>query len=1582
MTNDVTTLTLAVDTTDVKTASQTLSQMAVAGDSAAAATTKLEKANAAMVAELKRIGAGVSELVKLTAAEGRAAQAVTLRSKASAAAALASMKASAAIRDEVKAVEKLAPVAHASANELGKLSLTASAIDTSGISRINAELSRAATQAARTASAIGGISGKTVTIQQVSTQAPKQVIASRPSVSTPSVSINSGIATQASSAQAAIDRLTASAKSQSQALSTLNPVVSATASSYRALSSAPIKVEAPIGLGAATSALRAASEQAEKTKVAFSNISFKNVRAPDFKSVNQAASTQSQAIVSKTQESVKASVKVASTVLREEAKAVESIAPAAAVSAGAINKLSQSTASINTSGVEKLTRELSAAATQASRTAKAVDSIHSTSTVSTSSVQQVTRTTSNSESTRVARETQREASRVARETAATQRASERQAATAAAEAKASARTAARSDLDAQNAKTREAAKAARDLAEAQKAQSKAAGNAAFKNTQLGFQLQDFFIQVQAGQSPLTAFIQQGSQLSGTFGGAGNAFRAVLGLLTPLRVAIGATAAAVGAIGFAFYEGSKQSKAFADSIVLTGNFAGQTEDKFNSLAKAIAQTGQVTIASSREAAQAVLSSGQFGPQVFAQATEATALFAEATGQTADEVIKDFARMSGGVAKWAADTNRSIHFLTAAQFDLIKSFEEQGKVVEAQGVVFDALNNRLKQLDPNLGTIERTLRAGKNAWKSFWDAAYDIGRTETIGDKLKKINEDIENADRTKEFTNKVLGRAPGTGSGASDALLQKRSQLTREQFRESEEADRKAVDAGIQQEAIDAGKRNDDRLNKADPARLVKKEKENIERDIKARELAGIVVSDAEKALLRASANTKGGRGSGAGEANQVLRANLDRDLKSIQDILSQERDAFAFNDRFLQGQYQAGKISLQEYYDARRNVSAQGIEAEIATIELENKKLEEFRNKSKDPSERVQASTRIDENSAQIARLRAQGIREQDLLNQEASASFKQLDESVANYNATLEQLLGNEEKAASIRAAIAIQNARVLSSQKGGSVIDIKAYEQALNIQNQFNAVQQRTSVLSAAARTAEETFAEAAEQRGLSLRDTETGVYQIRKAQLDQLGELVKKAQELAEASTNPAIKQFAADLALEYAKAAKAVDPALQRLKQANADLARSISDSITNLPQTFTEAYSRRRQESFDDIKSQKSEYNQRIDQLEQYLAESSDKQDKARLRERIKKLQDERDSTKRESKASSFFKTVGETILAPIGQQVLSTITKVAVSDPLQKMLENSLNSLTTGDGVIGKIFKDAFGVKDDPLATAQTAQAIAVNSTTTALNAFEQALLSASGALPGNVGGGGIAPIFSGDTSENAKGDLGDILGDFGGSVNDVEGGNKDLAKTIPTVTSVLGRLAGVTNSATSALSILPSIISLISSSAGASSASSAGGLFGAIASAFGGGSSTGAASGTFTNELFHDGGIAGQPTTRRTTASNVFAGAVKYHSGGIAGLQPDEVPAILMGGPKGKREEILTAKDPRHRDNLLNPANRPYQRGQHSAGNQQTTNNKNSVINQEFHFNTGGAPVDRRTAQMAGAAVYQQTARANKRYN
>lgn len=61
-----------------------------------------------------------------------------------------------------------------------------------------------------------------------------------------------------------------------------------------------------------------------------------------------------------------------------------------------------------------------------------------------------------------------------------------------------------------------------------------------------------------------------------------------------------------------------------------------------------------------------------------------------------------------------------------------------------------------------------------------------------------------------------------------------------------------------------------------------------------------------------------------------------------------------------------------------------------------------------------------------------------------------------------------------------------------------------------------------------------------------------------------------------------------------------------------------------------------------------------------------------------------------------------------------------------------------------------------------------------------------------------------------------------------------------------------------------------------------------------------------------HTGGLAGAVGgIRRWVPPAIFDGAPRYHGGGIAGLAPDEVPAILQRG-----EEVLTRNDPRHRDN------------------------------------------------------------------
>ncbi len=62
-----------------------------------------------------------------------------------------------------------------------------------------------------------------------------------------------------------------------------------------------------------------------------------------------------------------------------------------------------------------------------------------------------------------------------------------------------------------------------------------------------------------------------------------------------------------------------------------------------------------------------------------------------------------------------------------------------------------------------------------------------------------------------------------------------------------------------------------------------------------------------------------------------------------------------------------------------------------------------------------------------------------------------------------------------------------------------------------------------------------------------------------------------------------------------------------------------------------------------------------------------------------------------------------------------------------------------------------------------------------------------------------------------------------------------------------------------------------------------------------------------------HTGGIVGQDGSQRRNVSPIlFAGARRFHTGGIVGLAPDEAAIIARKG-----EEVLTEGDPRHRNNV-----------------------------------------------------------------
>lgn len=61
----------------------------------------------------------------------------------------------------------------------------------------------------------------------------------------------------------------------------------------------------------------------------------------------------------------------------------------------------------------------------------------------------------------------------------------------------------------------------------------------------------------------------------------------------------------------------------------------------------------------------------------------------------------------------------------------------------------------------------------------------------------------------------------------------------------------------------------------------------------------------------------------------------------------------------------------------------------------------------------------------------------------------------------------------------------------------------------------------------------------------------------------------------------------------------------------------------------------------------------------------------------------------------------------------------------------------------------------------------------------------------------------------------------------------------------------------------------------------------------------------------FHSGGLVGSGGAPRGIHPGAFAGAERFHGGGVTGLGPDEVPIVAK-----RQEEVITRQDPRHRFN------------------------------------------------------------------
>lgn len=258
------------------------------------------------------------------------------------------------------------------------------------------------------------------------------------------------------------------------------------------------------------------------------------------------------------------------------------------------------------------------------------------------------------------------------------------------------------------------------------------------------QFTDIAVSLQGGQAPLTVFLQQGGQLKDMFGGVGPAAKAlggyVLGLVNPFTVA----AAAVGVLGLAYYQGSKEQTAFQLSLITTGNASGATTGALAEMAKRIGDTVGTTGQAASALAQ-LAASGKIASSSFEEIAIAAISWEKASGQAVGTTIAEFNKLADDPVKAVAELNEKYNFLTASVYEQVRAAQEQGDKQAAAAIAEEAyakaLTERAGNIKQNLGTLERAWNDLAGAAKSGWDAILDIGRESNSGPDLTAIQQKI-------------------------------------------------------------------------------------------------------------------------------------------------------------------------------------------------------------------------------------------------------------------------------------------------------------------------------------------------------------------------------------------------------------------------------------------------------------------------------------------------------------------------------------------------------------------------------------------------------------------------------------------------------------------------------------------------------------------------------------------------------------------------------------------------------------------------------------------------------------------------
>ncbi|KGD95237.1 hypothetical protein JL37_11120 [Achromobacter sp. RTa] len=526
------------------------------------------------------------------------------------------------------------------------------------------------------------------------------------------------------------------------------------------------------------------------------------------------------------------------------------------------------------------------------------------------------------------------------------------------------------------------------------------------------QLTDIFVSLQGGQQPMTVMLQQGGQLKDMFHGVVPAAQALGSTLLKLVTPYTAAAAAAVALGFAAYQGHEETERFNRTIRLTGNYAGVTAGGIREMSAAAAELGGGGLGKARQAVESLVATGQISKDTITSLSATMVELQRASGQSMDDISKDFARMPEGVTKWAEEHNRSMNFMTLAQWDYIRTLEETGNREAAMQATSRALHDYLGTEAPQkLGFLERAWRGVKKEAEGYWEVLKSVGRDATLGEDIREVEERIRQREQRLErgALSDVNRRRTEMNLAADRAEL---ASLQDKKGIEDATAQVKGLNAAANAAAIAAGRALDDLDAAADKKRQLAKaleENAKYEKDIRSVDPNDKRIS-AENIKAREAATRKRFEDKDATSAGQN---GISAQLAAMQAQARLREEALRQENTRLEGERARGLLSEEQFIHQRAEAQRAALQDELEVV----RKQAELAGGKKQLAERERYLGRVKELEAQIVRSHAQEATEIEKYQEKIRGALRATQLDIQNYRETRDLQAGRQINAMTLGA-------------------------------------------------------------------------------------------------------------------------------------------------------------------------------------------------------------------------------------------------------------------------------------------------------------------------------------------------------------------------------------------------------------------------------------------------------------------------------------------------------------------------------------------------------------------------------------